>query len=148
MVRHKNALRKHDIAAWTTDEETPKSWMPLAKNVTNITDDSDDEIDDSGDYAGDGSPGSDVISVSEVWTVVGTYDDDQESHAFLKGIKRQVGDARRVWHRITYPNGEVYQGVANASDIVAGGGEATEYGALGAKLTFIKIPELIDPEEV
>lgn len=145
MVRNKNAKRKHFIAPW--DPEHPDTvpqegaFLPLAKYIETIDDDTDEETDDTGYYDGDGSPEETVVSVSGAYTVEGTYDPDDRAQALIASMKYKTGDGRRLWHRVVESNGKkTYTQVANASEIKAGSGEATSYEAFGCKLKWIKAP--------
>lgn len=140
MARNKNALRKHEIAPYVEGEAPAEGFLELSKWITSITDDTDEEIDDTGYYDGDGSPGNEVISLSEVWTVEGTYDAIDPAQKMVADMKRKLGASRKIWHRITYVDGTIVEGPANVTGIVAGGGEATAYEAFNCVLNYTRIP--------
>lgn len=140
MARNKNALRKHEIAPFGEGVEPVTGYLELATYISSITDDTDEEIDDAAYYDGDGTPGNEVVSLSEVWTVEGTYDALDPAQKFIAEMKRKVGASRKIWHKITYVDGTVVEGPANVTGIVAGGGEATEYEAFGCVLNYTRIP--------
>ncbi|MCP1102594.1 hypothetical protein M2454_001906 [Aequitasia blattaphilus] len=143
MSRKKNALRGHFIAPYTNAETKPadEAYLELAKWITNISDDTDEASDDYADYAGDGTPSTDVTSVSEKWTVEGTYDPEDPAQKLIAGMKRKLGDDRKVWHKVVQTDGVTAIGVATVSEIKAGSGEASEYEAFGCILNYDQIPE-------
>ena len=147
MARKKNALRLHEIAELdTTDpKKVPTTWSPLAKWINEITDDTDETTEESGDYAGDGTPTTDVVSIPEKWSVTGMYDSEDAAQKIIASKKRLIGEERKVWHRITQTDKKVYQGVATVTEIKAGTGEATSYEEFGCVLNFDQIPqEVVD----
>lgn len=145
MARNKNALRKHEIAPWTNlGKPTEEDYKELSRWITSITDDTDEEVDDTPYYDGDGTPENDVTSISEIWTVEGTYDNADEAQKMIADMKRVIGEGRKIWHKITYVDGTVVEGPAIATDIVAGGGDAGEYESFGCTLTYSRIPEVTD----
>lgn len=149
-ARAKNAKRKHEVQDFTGyDEVTGEavepttSWLHLAKWVPTITDNSTDTTEVGGDYAGDGSPSTEVTAVAETWTANGTYDAENPAQKLIVSKKRDIGDGRKIWHRITMTDGTVYQGVATLTDIRGGSGEATAYEEFNAVLNFDNTPELV-----
>lgn len=145
MARQKNAQRKHFVAPF--DPKTPdtvpadEAFLPLAKYIETIDDDTDEETDDTGYYEGDGTPEETVTSVSGAYTASGSYDPDDPAQALIASKKYEVGDGRRVWHRVVESNGKkTFTQVANLSGIKAGSGDATAYEEFEAKLKWIKKP--------
>ena len=143
-MRRKNALRGHFVAEF--DQENPKQepseWLELAKWIDEITDDTDETTEESGDYAGDGNPSTEVISVAEAWTVSGTYDDEDPAQKLIVSKKRKTGQGRKLWHRVVESNTKKqWTGVATATEIIGGSGAATDYEAFGCKLTFEGLPK-------
>ena len=56
-------------------------------------------------------------------------------------MKYKTGDGRRLWHRVIESNGKKsLTQVANASEIKAGSGDATDYEEFSCKLKWIKAP--------
>ena len=152
MARKKNALRKHEIQEFSgydelTGEPTAPTelWLRLGKWITSITDSSADTTEEGGDYAGDGTPSTEVTAVAERWTFTGTYDEENPAQKLIVSKKREIGDARKFWHRITYPNGDVYQGVATSTDPIGGSGEATAFGDFSTVLNFDNTPVKVAP---
>lgn len=151
MAKKKNALRKHFIAEWTSDdtEPTEEDWLPLAHNIVTIEDDSDEDTEDSGDYAGDGSTETILNGRSEKWNFEGSYDAEDPAHKLLASMRRKVNDDdRKVWHKIIETNGDEVVGVAKAMEIKAGGGDATEYETFEGHLDYIKTPKTTPKAEL
>ncbi|MFI3604960.1 phage tail tube protein [Vagococcus fluvialis] len=149
MARKKNALRLHEIAELdaTDKKKVPTTWLPLAKWISEITDDTDESSEETGYYDGDGTPTTDVVSIAEKWTVTGMYDSEDAAQELVASKKRLIGEDRKVWHRITQTDGKVFQGVATLSEIKAGTGEATSYEEFSCILNYDEIPkEATTPE--
>lgn len=144
MARNKNAKRGHFVADFDPKnaKQEPTEWLELAKWISNIEDDTDEETDDTGYYDGDGNKETEVVSISESWTVEGTYDDEDPAQALIVSKKRKTGDGRKLWHKIVESNGKKqHVGVATATEIVGGGGDATEHEKFGCKLTYNGLPK-------
>ncbi|GAB2022063.1 major tail shaft protein [Pseudolactococcus yaeyamensis] len=144
MARAKNALRGHFIGVWDPVNPTkkPTAWLELAHYIQTITDDTDEETDDTGFYDGDGTPEETVTSVKGSYTFEGFYDPTDLAQKLLADMKFEIGDGRRVWHKVvSSDNTKQWIQVANASEIVAGDGDATSFEAFKAKLSWIKLPE-------
>ena len=142
MSRQKNALRKHEIAPYKSEEEIPKDgFVELAKWIEDITDESEDETDKYADYAGDGTLREDVKGVTASWSYSGTYDTTDEAQNIIKKMKRKKGLERKVWQRVTYTDGVVEQGLATVTDIIAGSGTASDYEEFSCKITYDEIPQ-------
>lgn len=148
MARQKNALREH----WIADiDETDASKKPeqgdmleLAKWITEITDDTDETSEEYGDYAGDGTPKTEVVSIAEKWTATGTYDAQDPAQALVASKKRKLGDDRKVWHLIKQTDGKQFIGLATLSEIKAGTGEATGFEEFSCVINYDQIPEEVD----
>lgn len=148
-ARSKNAKREHYVAEYVVDEAgvvtepTEGEWLRLAKWVPSITDSSTDTTETGGDYAGDGTPSTDVTAYAETWTATGTYDPSDAAQKLIVSKKREIGEGRKVWHRIVQTDGEVVQGVATATDIRGGSGDATAYEEFNVVLNFDTIPAIM-----
>lgn len=145
MVRNKNAKRKHLIAPF--DPKNPNQvpdeghWLPLAKYIATIDDETDEDTDDTGYYDGDGTPEETVTSVTGGYSFEGIYDPEDHAQALISSMKYKVGDERRVWHRVLTADGKKkLTQVGNVSEIKAGGGDATEYEEFGCTIKWIKAP--------
>lgn len=145
MARQKNAQRKHFVAPF--DPKTPdtvpadEAFLRLAKYIETIDDDTDEETDDTGYYDGDGSVEETVTSVSGAYTASGSYDPDDPAQALIASKKYEIGDDRRIWHRVVESNGKkTFTQVANLSGIKAGSGDATGYEEFEVKMKWIKKP--------
>lgn len=145
MARQKNAKRQHFIAPF--DPETPDTvpgddaFLRLAKYIETIDDDTDEETDDTGYYDGDGTTEETVTSVSGSYSASGSYDAEDKAQALIASIRYEIGDGRRVWHRVVESNGKKsFTQVANVSGIKAGSGDATSYEEFECTLKWIKKP--------
>jgi len=146
-MRNKNAERRHYVAPFVAGVETRptmEEFLPLAKYITEITDGSDDVTDEFADFAGDGTVQTDVIGIQESWDVSGTFDATDAAQGLIAGMKREVGNGRKVWHLIIDSNEsqEVY-GVATALSIVAGSGAAEDHEEFSCTLQFDQMPEVV-----
>lgn len=149
MAKQKNALRKHLIAPYTTDGKQPEegAFLPLARWISNITDDTDEKEEATGYYDGDGTEQTEIVGIAEKWAFEGTYDSADPAQELIAGMKREVGEKRKVWHKIVQTNGDVYVGVATVSGIKAGSGEATVFEEFAATLNFDFIPQKVTTPE-
>lgn len=144
MARLKNAKRIHEIAAFDplTPDTEPTDWLKLAKWIETIDDETDEDTDDTGYYDGDGTPEETVLSVVGGYSFEGLYDAEDPAQALIAAMKYKTGDARRVWHRVTSADGKKrFTQIANASEIKAGAGDATEYEQFACTLKWIKEPK-------
>ena len=142
-MRNKNAKRQHFVAPFNGEANAPAvaEFLPLAKFITEITDGSDDMTDEFADYAGDGTVQTDIIGIQESWDISGTFDATDPAQALIAGMKREVGNARKLWHRIVDSNGtEEVIGVATALSIVAGSGAAEDHEEFSCTLQYDQRP--------
>lgn len=144
MSRLKNALRGHFIGAVSADDPTkePTAWLELAKWISSVGDETDEQTDDTGFYDGDGTPETTVTGVSGAYSFEGFFDGEDPAQALIAGMKYKIGDDRKVWHKVVNADGKKqYVGIATVSDIVAGGGEATDYEEFSCTITYNQIPK-------
>ncbi len=88
------------------------------------------------------TPEETVLSVTGGYSFEGLYDSEDPAQALIAGMKYKSGDARRLWHRVTSADGKKrYTQIANASEIKAGAGDATEYEQFACTLKWIKEPK-------
>lgn len=146
MGRKKNAIRQHWVADYVEGEEAATSdYKELAKWITAITDATDEEVEAYADYAGDGTPKDEILSIKEAYDVEGTYDPTDEAQALIAKKKRLLGQGRKVWHKIiTADETTQIEGVATLSAIVAGSGEASEHEAFSCTIAYDEIPKVSD----
>ena len=143
-MRNKNAARRHYVAPFTGNTEPAMTeFLPLAKYITEITDGSEDQTDEFADYAGDGTIQTDIIGIQESWDISGTFDVTDEAQALITGMKRKVGNERKLWHLIVDSNEtELVVGVATALSIIAGSGAADEHEEFSCTLQYNQRPEV------
>ncbi|RMI79786.1 phage tail protein [Streptococcus iniae] len=146
MARNKNAKRKHEIAPFDPlkgeVEPAPEAWLPLAKYIETVSDETNEETDDTGYYDGDGTPEETVLSVAGGKSFEGLYDPEDKAQALIAAMKYKTGDGRRLWYRETTSDGKKrFTQIANASEIKDGEGDATEYEKFACTLKWIKAPK-------
>lgn len=148
--RTKNALRTHWVAPYVDGEEMPDAetdtgYSKLAKWISNADDATNEETDDTGFYDGDGTPETTVTSVAMGYSFEGFYDPTDVAQKLIKGLKLKTGAARKIWFRVIQTDGEILAGRATVTEIVAGGGDATEYEAFSCTITYDTIPTVVTP---
>ena len=146
MARYKNALRGHFVQAYTAGQDEPGTeWLELAKWITTIGDDTQEETEEFADYAGDGTPTNDVVSVAGAYTPEGTFDPEDPAQALIAGLKYKTGEGRKIWHRVVSSDGnKEYVGKATVTAIVAGAGDASAYETFSCNIRFDQTPEETD----
>lgn len=150
MTKQKNAKRQHFIAPYTDDATKPgeDEYLPLAKNIQTIEDDSDEDTDDFGDYAGDGTSQTVLNGRTEKWNYEGYYDPSDPAQQLLAKMRRVVDDdGRKIWHKIIETDGTVVEGVAKVMEPKAGGGDATDYEDFEGHLDYVRTPSETKPNE-
>lgn len=140
MARIKNALTKFEIAPIESSGEAG-AYMRLGKWIPTITDDTDEEIEEEGYYDGDGTPEDVVNGVKEKYTFEGTFDKEDAAQAYVKSIRYKDGDGRKVFLKVTDPDGATEEGKATITNIKIRGGEATEYPVFGCTISRIEKPK-------
>ncbi|WP_017728495.1 phage tail tube protein [Halalkalibacterium ligniniphilum] len=141
MAKVKNALTSYFVAPIPTTGEP--EYLELAKWITSVTDDSDENSEETGYYDGDGNPTTEVISRSERYSFEGVYDDEDPAMKFIKGLKREVGESRKIMFKIVEPNGTEIKGPATVTVPITSGGEATEFPAFSCTISFDRKPDVI-----
>lgn len=144
MARFKNALRGHFVAPIneTTPDTEPTEWLELAKWISSITDDTEETTEETAYYDGDGTPEEEVTAVAGAYSVEGLYDSADPAQALIAGLKYKTGDGRKLWHKVVSADGEKqWVGIATATGIVAGSGEASGYEEFACNLRYDQIPE-------
>ncbi|MBG9785628.1 phage tail tube protein [Shouchella lehensis] len=142
-ARQKNALTSYFVAPMPRNGGEPE-WMELARWISSVTDDSDENTEDMGYYDGDGTPETDVMSVKEAYNFEGTYDHSDPAMKFIAGLKRKPGQDRKIMMKKVEAHGDTAIGRATVANIVASGGEATEYGAFSCLISFDRTPEVTE----
>lgn len=139
MARKKNALTGYFVAK-IVDGVGTADYLELAKWVSSVTDDSDETTEDEAFYDGDGTPTTDVVSISERYSFEGFYDDADPAMKMIAGMKRMTGEGRKLMFRKVDADGATSEGLATATDIVVSGGEASEYATFGVTIAWDKTP--------
>lgn len=148
MARLKNAERKHFIQAYVAGEEVGEEWLELAKFISTIGDDTQEATEEEGFYDGDGTPETTVTSVAQAYTPEGYFDPEDPAQALIESLKFEVGDGRKIWHRVVRSDGQKeWVGRATVSAIVAGAGDATAFETFSCNIRFDSIPVVTDLPE-
>jgi hypothetical protein len=151
MSKNKNALREHFIATYgagTQPTADSTDWLPLALNISTITDDSDEKTDTGGDYAGDGSEVETFTGRTEKWTVEGDWDPTDPAQVMIDGLKReQTDEGRMIFHKIVETSGKIIIGPAKALGIVTGSGDATDYEDFKLSISHTKAATITEPDD-
>ncbi|GAF65230.1 phage tail tube protein [Alkalihalobacillus trypoxylicola] len=140
MARIKNALTSYFVAPVTGEGEV--EYMELAKWISSVTDASEENSEETGFYDGDGNPTTDVLSRTEKYTFEGVYDDEDPAMKFIAGLKREVGEGRKIMFKVVETNGDVVEGPATVTVPITSGGEATEYATFSCTIAYNQKPEL------
>lgn len=146
MARNKNALRQHFIQPYVKGEEyTEDGWLELAEYISNIGLEPNEETETEAFYSGDGTPEETVVSVARGYTPEGYFDPENEAQALIESLQDEVGDDRKVWHKIIRSDGKKqWVGRATVLNIVAGAGEAQNYEDFSCTIRFDEKPEVED----
>lgn len=135
-ARKKNALTEYFVGP--IDEEAT---LKLAKWINNVSDDADEETEDYADYAGDGTPATDVISVKKAYAFEGMFDEEDEAMAFVAEKEFDTGEGRKIMFKQVRTNGDTYEGIATLSGVKVTGGEASEYALFECTISWDNRPE-------
>ena len=143
MARNKNALRKHEIQDYIAGEEPlEEGWLPLAHRISSIGVEPNEETETEAFYDGDGTPEETVTSVARAYTPEGQFDPEDEAQALIESKQNEVGDKRKVWHRVTRSDGKKqWVGRATVLSIIAGAGEASAYEEFSCTIRYDEKPE-------
>lgn len=148
MARNKNALRKHYVQAWTTGQNDPGvegEWLELAHLISNIEVEPNEETEEEAFYSGDGTPEETVVSVARAYTPEGQYDPEDEAQQLIADMQDEIGDGRKLWHRVVRSDGKKeWVGRATVLDIAVGGGEASEYEGFSCTIRYDEKPKETD----
>ncbi|MEX2784445.1 phage tail protein [Streptococcus sp. H49] len=145
MPRQKNAKRKHFIAPWDpanpkTEPDSDYKW--LAAGITTAEPDNDEDTEDTAYYDGDGTPTTVVTTVKNGYSFEGEYIKEDEAQKMIADMRFATGEDRNVWFKVVDSDGkDQYSGPATVSDIEIAGGDADEYEAFKAKITWNEVPK-------
>lgn len=150
MARNKNALRKHEIQEYIAGEEpTEDGWLALAHRISTIGVEPNEETETEAFYDGDGTPEETVTSVARAYTPEGQFDPEDPAQALIESKQNEVGDQRKIWHRVTRSDGKKqWVGRATVLNIIAGAGEASAYEEFSCTIRYDEKPTETDLEPV
>ncbi|HEM6405755.1 TPA: phage tail protein [Streptococcus suis] len=144
MAKHKNALRGHFIAPFTSIDTKPSTdaWLELARWISDITDDTDEKVDEQAYYDSDGTEETVVTGVKVAYSFEGLYDPEDKAQKHIADLKLKLGNDRLVWHKVVSADKKKeWVGPATVTEIIAGSGAASEYEKFGCKISYNSIPE-------
>ncbi|WP_105178689.1 phage tail tube protein, partial [Streptococcus suis] len=144
MAKHKNALRGHFIAPFTSIDAKPSAdaWLELARWISDITDDTDEKVDEQAYYDSDGTEETVVTGVKVAYSFEGLYDPEDKAQKHIADLKLKLGNDRLVWHKVVSADKKKeWVGPATVTEIIAGSGAASEYEKFGCKISYNSIPE-------
>ncbi|HEM4679348.1 TPA: phage tail protein [Streptococcus suis] len=144
MAKHKNALRGHFIAPFTSIDAKPSTdaWLELARWISDITDDTDEKVDEQAYYDSDGTEETVVTGVKVAYSFEGLYDPEDKAQKHIADLKLKLGNDRFVWHKVVSADKKKeWVGPATVTEIIAGSGAASEYEKFGCKISYNSIPE-------
>ncbi|MFI3101924.1 phage tail tube protein [Streptococcus suis] len=144
MTKHKNALRGHFIAPFTSIDAKPSTdaWLELARWISDITDDTDEKVDEQAYYDSDGTEETVVTGVKVAYSFEGLYDPEDKAQKHIADLKLKLGNDRLVWHKVVSADKKKeWVGLATVTEIIAGSGAASEYEKFGCKISYNSIPE-------
>ncbi|HEM4889382.1 TPA: phage tail protein, partial [Streptococcus suis] len=136
MAKHKNALRGHFIAPFTSIDAKPSTdaWLELARWISDITDDTDEKVDEQAYYDSDGTEETVVTGVKVAYSFEGLYDPEDKAQKHIADLKLKLGNDRFVWHKVVSADKKKeWVGLATVTEIIAGSGAASEYEKFGCK---------------
>lgn len=144
MAKHKNALRGHFIAPFTSIDAKPSTdaWLELARWISDVTDDTDEKVDERAYYDSDGTEETVVTGVKVAYSFEGLYDPEDKAQKHIADLKLKLGNDRLVWHKVVSADKKKeWVGLATVTEIIAGSGAASEYEKFGCKISYNSIPK-------
>lgn len=143
MARNQNIKRQHFIAPFSATAPRESEYLRLAQYITNIAPNNEEEAESEAYYHGDGTPETTVTSVSKGYDVEGYYDPTDAAQALIAGLELKTLDNRKIWHKVISADGEtIFEGIATLTDIVCGGGEASEFEEFSCTIKYDRIPNV------
>lgn len=138
-----NSERTHYVAPWTDDETKPAedAYLWLASGITTMGNDTEDVSEDYADYTGIDS--TDVTGVKVKWAPEGFVDYEDAAQELIIGKQHEIGDGRKIWHKWTATNGDVFEGVAKVIEPKVGGGDSNTKEELTFTIQHEKVPTRI-----
>lgn len=134
MAIKKNALTEYFIGKDGTAD------TPLARYIEEVTQTNDESVEERGYYDGDGNPEQEVESVSLGFEFSGIYDEADPAQKLIAELQDKTGEDRKITLRVETPGGTTREGEATVTDIVAGGGPATEFPEFSCTITWNGMP--------
>lgn len=148
MARNKNALRQHFIQKWEPGEKEPvDNWLELAHYISDIGVEPNETTEEEAFYDGDGTLEETVIGVARAYSPEGNFDPEDSAMALIESIQDEVGDGRKVWHKVVRSDGKKeWVGRATVLDIIAGAGPASEYEDFSCTIRFDEKPKVTETD--
>ena len=140
MARKKNAITKYEIAKIVETGEP--SYLRLAKYIEDVTVSANDETEETGYYDGDGTVATEVTGAKYGYDVSGYRDLTDEAQNLIVEMRHETGEGRKLMLKVTKPDGTIETGEATVSNIIDGGGQATEYAPFSCTITRNSKPEV------
>lgn len=148
-IKNKNAQRKHFVQAFVPGENEPgEEWLALAGGIENISPANEEETESKAFYSGDGTPETIVTSVARGYTATGERWIGNPAQDFIESIQDEIGDGRKLWHKVVRSDQKKeWVGLATASDIDAGSGDAQTIEEFACTIRFNQRPEMTEIDE-
>lgn len=146
VLKNKNALRKHEVQEYVAGQEpTEAGWLELAGGIENISPATEENSESKAFYAGDGTPETIVTSVARGYTATGERWIGDEAQDLIESMLDETGDGRKIWHRVTRSDEKKqWTGLATATDIDAGSGDADVIEEFAVTLRYNQRPDIKD----
>lgn len=149
MAKFKNAIRKHYIAAYDSENPdtvpTEDKYMWIAKGIKESAPENDAEDDDIAYFDGDGTKEKIISSISRGRSFEGHRDYSDKAQNFVADKEDAVADDLVVWYKEVVPTGKYYkEGLARLSEIEIGDGEASELESIKFQVNWSRTPEKHD----
>lgn len=142
-ARKKNALTEYFVG--DLSEEADKK---LARWISSVEDDTDEETEEQAFYDGDGTPETDVMSVSKAFAFEGMFDEEDEAMAFIADKEFETGEGRKIKFKQVRTNGNTLEGRATVTGIKVTGGEASDYATFECTIAWDGKPEITETPAV
>lgn len=140
VVAAKSFLRNYLTKYQVGTEKADVTFKTLGSGIKEVAQSAEEDAEDVPYYDLEGGKETIFSGITGIYTVTGDRDYGDEAQNFIRA-KLYDSEDRKLYLKITEPNGAVVEGFATVGEIVAGGGEASKRGAFGCTLKFIGKPE-------